>query len=371
MDKNSLKAYPYPYNAFLLLEDGKVFWGKSVGKKGKITGELCFTTAMTGYQHTITDPSFAGQIIVFTFPHIGNVGINTKDNEKTKAFCKGIVLREYPEISSHFLDEQVLTQWLEEHDIIGIAGLDTRALARYLRNHKSQNALIYSCLEIEKHYSEYLYNTPSMNNLELAKLVTGYNINSTYNSLQKRKIVLIDFGVKESIIRELKDYEVIIIPAGPNFAARALEYNPTGIVLSNGPGDPKATAQYASKEILQLIKADIPILAICLGHQLLALALGADTEKMSVGHRGSNHPVLNLSNKKIEITSQNHGFTVSFEKLPDTIEVTHISLFDKSIEGFKVRGKPITSVQYHPEGGPGPRDSYYIFKDFLAMVEAY
>ncbi|MBQ4875391.1 MAG: glutamine-hydrolyzing carbamoyl-phosphate synthase small subunit [Rickettsiaceae bacterium H1] len=357
------------HNAVLLFKNEKFFYGKSLGKLGITTGEICFTTGITGYQHTITDPSFAGQIITFTFPHIGNVGINDKDYERDKIFAKGIILREEitrnPSHPSSYLN---IDEWLKKNNIVGICGIDTRALTKHLRDCGSIEGVIYSSKnkidteEVKKH----LNSCKSMKGQELTGYTAGIAIknDNTKNQINKKKVIIIDFGMKTGIINNINDMNIIIIPGKDNFAERVISNKPDGIILSNGPGDPEATAKYTTEEIKKLLELNLPIFGICLGHQLLAISLGCKTKKMKNGHRGSNHPVYNLSTKKVEISSQNHGFTVDEKKLPDNIEITHKSLFDGDIEGIKVKNKPIFSVQYHPEAHPGPNDSRYLFQEF-------
>ena len=362
------QAKKFGYSAFLLLESGEIFFGYSVGSRSLSAGELCFTTGMSGYQHSITDPSFAEQIIVFTHPHIGNVGINNLDSESSKIFCKGIVLRENIIQSQHHLSKIDFSKWLINNNIVGICGIDTRRLTKVLNSGNAQNAVICTeeNLNVEKAL-DVLSNCPSMLNRELSETTSGFNFNTSNNG--KKIVALVDFGVKHGIIENLNKYcTVKIIQARANFHKEILSLKPDGIIFSNGPGDPNATYELFKEELKLLLNSNVPILGICLGHQLLALSMNLHTEKMHVGHRGNNHPVYNLNAQKVEITSQNHGFVVSRKNnIPDDIEITHISLFDNSIEGFK-KGNKIFSYQHHPEGSPGPNDSAYIFKDFFDAI---
>lgn len=355
-------------DAVLLLNDGKQFCGKSIGKLGVAMGEVCFTTSSTGYQHTITDPSFAHQIITFTFPHIGNVGINSRDFERSRPFAKGVVLRNNitlnPSHVSNYID---LNKWLKDNDIVGICGVDTRALTRHLRIYGSINGIIssekmMSIGEIKKN----IYDYNLVAEKELSKVVTGVGVNINNSSFKnKKKVIIVDFGMKFGIKEQLTCVDVIVVPASNDFAKIILAHNPDGVILSNGPGDPEVAAKYAVQEIKKILKTNVVVFGICLGHQLLAIALGCKTVRMSNGHRGANQPVRNIYTNKIEITSQNHGFVVNDVGLPLNIEITHRSLFDNTIEGIKVAGKPIFSVQYHPEGSPGPHDSRHLFHEFI------
>lgn len=360
------------YDVILILRDGKYFLGKSVGKKGKCVGEVCFTTGMTGYQHTITDPSFADQIITFTFPHIGNIGVNSKDNEGKKIFASGVVVRELSS-ASHPSSYVSVNDWLKENDVIGISGVDTRALTRHLRDHGSQNGMIcpsdninLDCIlqELNEYRSE--------DGIEITNKVSLSN-DLQSNSDAKYRVVIVDFGVKASIVLRLIELgcAIKLIKPTKGFAREVLSFKPDGIVFSNGPGDPKEIGKGVTSEIDIILRSGIPVFGICMGHQLLAITLGAKTVKMSSGHRGSNHPVYEISSKKVEITSQNHGFVVDSDSLPNNVKVTHISLFDGSIEGIAVKDHPIFSVQYHPEEAPGTHDSHYLFKRFIDNINLY
>ncbi len=357
-------------DAVLILQDGKCFWGKSVGKKGKCIGEVCFTTGMTGYQHTITDPSFADQIIAFTFPHIGNVGINHKDNEVEKVFASGVIMRELSPMS-HSSSYISLNDWLEKNNVIGISGIDTRALTRHLREHGFQNGMI--CPSSEVHILNELKEYKSVDGIEITNKVSLHSKFKKSDLNAKYRVVIVDFGVKISIVSRLIELgcTVELIRPGTGFAQKVLNMDPDGIVLSNGPGDPQEIGGSVISEIDIIIKSKIPIFGICLGHQLLSITLGAKTVKMDVGHRGSNHPVYDLESEKIEITSQNHGFVVDSASLPSNVEITHISLFDNTVEGIMIKDYPVFSVQYHPEEAPGTHDSHYLFRRFIDNIVLY
>ena len=379
---------PSNVNSCLVLADGKVFFGEAIGYQkndGETTiGEICFNTGMVGYQETLTDPSYAGQIITFTFPHIGNVGCNAEDAEAIKTYASGLVIRERITEPSNFRSESNLNAWLIANKISGICGVDTRAITRHIRTSGSQNAMIVSNELWQKNSEkllEQLRNYPSMKGLDLAKTVTTTNpyewtqgewkLDKTNNQqlTTNNHVIAIDYGEKLNILRCLAERgcKVTVVPASMS-AEDILAYKPCGIFLSNGPGDPAATGVYAVPILQKLIVSGIPIFGICLGHQILSIALGGKTEKMPQGHRGANHPVKNLETGAVEITSQNHGFAVLAESLPSNVKVSHISLFDGSVEGLKVEGKPIFSVQYHPESSPGPHDSTYLFDKFITNM---
>ncbi len=374
--------------AFLLLADGAVFSGVGIGSDITTIGELCFTTGMTGYQETITDPSFCGQIITFTFPHIGNVGCNDEDTEARIPQCAGIVLREIPTLPSNFRSRLSLNAWLEKHKISAIAGVDTRAITRHIRKNGAQNAMIISDNgsgikdQLEEAVEE-LRKFPSMKGLELAEDVStkkSYEWKERLWRLDSGKkaaedngiyhVVAIDYGVKHNILRNLAETgcKVTVVPARSS-ASDIMALAPDGVFLSNGPGDPEATARYALPVIRELIAGGLPIFGICLGHQLLALACGAKTEKMPQGHRGANHPVKELASSRVMITSQNHGFAVSKDSLPDDLEITHLSLFDNTIQGLRHKTKPVFCLQGHPEASPGPHDAQEYFYKFIKMIE--
>lgn len=378
---------PPHLNAALVCADGTVFFGKGIGKIGTTTGEICFNTSMTGYQEIMTDPSYTGQIITFTFPHIGNVGANAEDVESTKACAAGLIIREAITPPSNYRQEADFNDWLAAQGITGISGVDTRQLTRLIRTHGPQCVAIgfaKSAEEIDVSALQSLAKAhPSMKGMELASTVSTDKIYSWeqgcweigqgyshHNNPKGKHVVAIDYGEKLNILRCLTDQgcKVTVVPARTT-AAEILALNPDGIFLSNGPGDPAATGEYATPVLRELIEKRIPIFGICLGHQLLAQALGASTYKMDKGHRGANHPVKNLQTGLVEITSQNHGFAVSEDNLPANVEITHISLFDGTVEGIRHTTQPVFSVQHHPEASPGPRDSFYLFRQFAELME--
>ena len=372
--------------ACLILSDGTVFSGFGVGAQESTVGEVCFNTSMTGYQEILTDPSYAGQIITFTFPHIGNVGCNDEDFEAKVPHAAGLVLRERPTLPSNFRSQLSLDDWLKKQNITGIYGIDTRALTRHIRKHGAQNAMIVriqdSGFGIQDTLEE-LKKFPSMKGLELAADVTTKKTYEWKTGLwalvpesrilnpESYHVVAIDYGVKLNILRNLTEAgcRLTVVPAKTP-AKDILALSPDGIFLSNGPGDPEATALYALPIIRELVNSGLPIFGICLGHQLLALALGAKTEKMPQGHRGANHPVKELSSGRVMITSQNHGFAVSKEGLPTDLEITHLSLFDQTIQGLRHRNKPIFCLQGHPEASPGPHDTQEYFRNFVGMMKS-
>jgi carbamoyl-phosphate synthase small subunit len=379
-------AAPSHATAALVLADGSVFWGKGVGSPGTTGGEVCFNTSMTGYQEIMTDPSYAGQIITFTFPHIGNVGTNEADHESPAPYAKGLILRTDITLPSSHRSETEFNAWLVEHNLTGICALDTRALTKHLREKGSQNGVIHFAkkgrIGIEK-LREAVKALPDMNGLDIAKTVSTkkpYAWDQTawssaqngYGKLTQPKghVVVVDYGVKHNILRCLaqQGYKLTVVPCDMS-AEDILALKPDGIFLSNGPGDPAATGIYAVGIIQKLLKANIPLFGICLGHQLLALALGGKTAKLPFGHRGANHPVKDLETGKVEITSQNHGFHVLPAALPSEAAVTHVSLFDGTNEGLRIKNRPVFSVQYHPEASPGPMDSHYLFTRFAAFIE--
>ena len=370
----------------LVLENKKIFKGISIGFEGTVTGEICFNTSLTGYQEIISDPSYAGQIINFTFPHIGNVGTNNEDHESNKIWTKGVIFNSEITNPSNYRSIKNLDTWLKKHRIVGLTGLDTRSLTNFIREKGAPKGTISSNRNGRFNLKK-LVSTSSrwsgLNGLDLAETVTtpkkyiwkGFKTWSKekgYTKSKKKtfKIVAIDYGIKKNILRYFSSFacDVIVVPCKMS-AENILKIKPNGIFLSNGPGDPAATGKYAIKIIQKLIKVNIPIFGICLGHQLLALSLKAKTKKMKLGHRGANHPVKNLINDKVEITSQNHGFEIIKQSLPKNVEVTHRSLFDNCIEGIRLKNKPIFSVQYHPESSPGPQDSHYLFNQFIDEIK--
>tara|TARA_B100001093_G_scaffold112033_2_gene104423 strand:- start:1775 stop:3004 length:1230 start_codon:yes stop_codon:yes gene_type:complete len=370
----------------LMLEDGTCFLGKSFGSKQTKIGEICFNTSMTGYQEIITDPSYAGQIISFTFPHIGNIGTNNFDNEGETKSIAGIVVRQVPTNPSNWRSDQKFNDWLKLNDIPGISGIDTRMLTKIIRKYKSCNAIM-SYNELGEFNFDELKNKlrhyPKMDGLNLSSSVTtekNYDykesphklILSTQSTIRKfkPKIVVIDFGVKMNILRHLVNLNADVTVLSENTIIEDInKIKPDGIFLSNGPGDPSATEKKCKDLLQAILSLEIPVFGICIGHQLIGLSFGAKTIKMSQGHRGANHPVKNLSNNKVEITSQNHGYMIDKDTLPECLEITHLSLFDGSIEGFKHKSLPVFSVQYHPEASPGPTESSYLFQEFLSLIE--
>ncbi|MEE8258963.1 MAG: glutamine-hydrolyzing carbamoyl-phosphate synthase small subunit [Sphingomonadales bacterium] len=369
----------------LVLADGTVFYGTGAGAEGAAAGEVCFNTAMTGYQEILTDPSYAGQIINFTFPHIGNVGANSEDMETQTPAARGFILRDAITAPSNFRSEKTLDDWTRSMNLVGLTGIDTRRLTRHIRLEGAPNGVIAHDKSGKFDIPALLKQAqgwPGLEGMDLAKEVscrqtytwdkTRWQLGKGYGTQTKPRfhVVAVDYGIKQNILRCLASVgaRVTVVPCTAS-AEDILGHKPDGIFLSNGPGDPAATGEYAIPELQSLIASGVPIFGICLGHQLLALALGARTEKMHQGHRGANHPVKDLRTGKVEITSMNHGFTVSREGLPEGLEVSHISLFDQTICGLTVKGKPIYSVQYHPEASPGPQDSHYLFDEFARMIE--
>ena len=372
----------------LVLENNKIFKGIGIGYQGEATGEVCFNTSLTGYQEIISDPSYAGQIINFTFPHIGNVGTNNEDLESEKIWTRGVIFNSEISSPSNYRSLLDLNNWLKKNKIVGITGLDTRSLTNYIRDKGAPKGTISNNKTGKFNINKLIRTSikwPGLNGMDLAEVVTtqksytwkGLKTWSKKNGYLKNKkklfkIIAIDYGIKKNILRYFSNYncEVKVINCKTT-ADEILKLKPHGIFLSNGPGDPAATGKYAIPVIKKLIQSNIPIFGICLGHQILALSLNGKTKKMKLGHRGANHPVKNQISQKVEITSQNHGFEVVRESLNKNIIVTHTSLFDNSIEGIKLKNKPVFSVQYHPESNPGPQDSHYLFSDFIKEVKKY
>ena len=373
--------------AVLVLASGDVFYGQGIGHIGSAVGEVCFNTAITGYQEILTDPSYAAQIVCFTFPHIGNTGTTVDDEEasspRAEVAARGAIMRAQVTPASNWRSDTELGDWLSSRKIIGLSGIDTRALTAHIRENGMPNGVIAhdpkGVFDIEALIEE-AKNWAGLVGADLAQDVaseTGFDWTEArwvfpdgYKSQDNvKRVVLIDYGVKRNILRNLvsSGLAVTVVPAKTS-AKDILSLKPDGIVLSNGPGDPAATGVYALPTIQKLIETDLPILGICLGHQMLALALGAKTVKMEQGHHGANHPVMDHTTNKVEIVSMNHGFAVDQESLPDTVEETHVSLFDGSNCGIRLKGKPVFSVQHHPEASPGPQDSYYLFERFAEMV---
>ena len=378
----SKKKFDKDSTGILVLEDGSFFKGRGFGFESTTTGEVCFNTSITGYQEIISDPSYAGQIINFTFPHIGNVGTNNDDHESDKIWTRGVIFNSEISNPSNYRALKHLDYWLKKNKIVGITGLDTRSLTNFIRDKGAPKGTI-SFSKKGKFNINKLINLSikwsGLKNLDLAGRVTtkknykwaGFKTwkkESRFlkNKIKSFKVVAIDYGIKKNILRYFSDFkcEVNIVSCKTS-AIKILKMKPDGIFLSNGPGDPAATGKYAIGIIKKLIKEEMPIFGICLGHQILALALGAKTKKMKLGHRGANHPVKNLIKSNVEITSQNHGFEITKESLPKNIEVTHKSLFDNCVEGIRLKNKPVFSVQYHPESNPGPQDSVYLFQEFI------
>lgn len=371
-----------PQTALLALENGMTFRGMAFGDiYAESTGEVVFNTALTGYQEIMTDPSYKGQIMTFTYPHIGNYGINNSDMESDKIQCEGAIVREYSKHYSNFRAHTSLGEWMKEYGKIGIEGIDTRKLVRVLRSVGVLRGII-SAQGTEQELIERAKAVPPMEGLDLTGLVSTeapYEWNADANepfvpkgdmSGRRFRVAALDYGIKRNILRRLAAYncDVTVFP-GRTSAQEILASNPDGIFLSNGPGDPAATT-YAFETIRTLAEKK-PIFGICLGHQLIGLTFGANTYKLKFGHRGANHPVKNLDTNAIEISSQNHGFAVDAESLPSVLEPTHINLNDNTLSGLRHKELPIFSVQYHPEASPGPHDSDYLFRDFVHLMERY
>lgn len=377
-----------PTTAVLILADGTVIEGQGLGATGQSVGEVCFNTAMTGYEEILTDPSYAGQIITFTFPHIGNVGSNEEDietvNMAAASGVRGAVLKADITDPSNYRATRHLDQWLKARGIIGLCGVDTRALTALIREKGLANAVIAHApsgvfdMDALKQAARAW---PGLDGMDLAKDVstaqsftwdeTPWVWDKGYGQRERDEfhVVALDYGIKRNILRLLADTgcRVTVLPATAS-ADDVLTHSPDGIFLSNGPGDPAATGEYAVKTIQALVDSGLPVFGICLGHQMLAIALGGKTAKMHQGHHGANHPVFDRTTGKVEITSMNHGFAVDTESLPSSVEETHVSLFDGSNCGIRLKDRPVFSVQYHPEASPGPRDSHYLFRRFANLM---
>jgi carbamoyl-phosphate synthase small subunit len=370
--------------AVLVLEDGTVFRGKGIGAFGQALGEVCFNTSMTGYQEILTDPSYAGQIITFTFPHIGNVGVNDEDIESRVPACRGLVLREDVTAPANWRARSSMHEWLTARNLIGITGIDTRRLTSRIRDQGAPKGCIafapngqYDVAHLQSAAAQW-HGLEGMDLTGEVSCVEDYEWTQTPWSVEGGcgqtqspglHVVCVDYGIKRNILRCFAGLgcRVTVVPARTS-AASILAYQPDGIFLSNGPGDPYATSVFAVPVIRELIASGVPIFGICLGHQMLALALGAQTEKMHLGHRGANHPVHDLETGRVEITSQNHGFVVLRESLPANVEETHTSLFDGTLEGLRMTDRPVFSVQFHPEASPGPQDCHPLFERFVGLM---
>jgi len=357
--------------AKLILSNGKIFNGYTLGKTGESSGEVCFNTGMTGYQEILTDPSYCGQLITMTYPHIGNYGINNEDIENSTIYAKGLIVKEACDFPSNFKSTGTLEEYLKANDIVGIQGIDTRYLTRMIRDEGAMNAIISSKNLNEIYLKDKLSLHPLMNGLDLVKEVTCKKPYSWNQSKRGYKVAAIDFGIKYNILRLLESHgcRIEVFPANSPID-KLLDFAPDGILLSNGPGDPAAVT-YAIDMVKDLLKINLPIFGICLGHQILSLALGAKTYKLKFGHRGCNHPVKNLKTDSVEITSQNHGFAIDINSIPKNIHITHMSLNDDTIEGIQCNNYSAFSVQYHPEASPGPHDSRYLFKNFIDLMKKH
>lgn len=374
-------------SALLALEDGTLFWGESIGCEGETTGEVVFNTAMTGYQEILTDPSYARQIVTLTYPHIGNTGTNSEDEESGEIYSAGLIIRDLPLLSSNWRDQKPLDQYLADNSVVAIADIDTRRLTRILREKGAQSGCIVTGASRDSIDSDTAVANAQafagLKGMDLAKEVTtkesynwsegSWSLTEGHQTIEQselpHKVVAYDFGVKRNILRMLADRgcDLTVVPAQTP-AEDVLAMNPDGIFLSNGPGDPEP-CEYAIEAIQKIIEAGIPTFGICLGHQLLALASGAKTEKMKFGHHGANHPVQDIDSSEVMITSQNHGFAVEEASLPENLRATHRSLFDGSLQGIHRTDCPAFSFQGHPEASPGPHDVAPLFDHFIDLIE--
>lgn len=372
--------------AVICFADGTTIYGYGFGHVGHQVAEICFNTALTGYQEILSDPSYSGQFVTFTFPHIGNIGTTPEDFESNKSYAAGLIVREDITEPSNWRATNHFSRWCEKQGVVGICGIDTRSLTSFIRDNGMPHAVIAHNPKGEFDIPALVKEASEWQGLENADLAAPVSCDAPYefsqslwlleegftrNDVRPYKVVVMDFGVKLNILRCLTSVgcDIIVVPAKTTFE-EIMAYNPDGVFLSNGPGDPAATGEYVVPVVKKLIENDVPLFGICLGHQIIAIALGGKTKKMKFGHHGANHPVHNLTNGTVEITSMNHGFTVDMDSLPETVEQTHISLFDKTNCGLRLKNKNVFSVQYHPEASPGPQDSFYLFKNFVtAMAE--
>jgi carbamoyl-phosphate synthase small subunit len=357
--------------AVLILEDGRAFRGRAFGTEGTTFGEMVFNTSMTGYQEILTDPSYAGQIVCMTYPHIGNYGVNNDDVESRRPWVEGFVVREASKIASNWRSTETLDSYLKRHNIVGIEHIDTRALVRHIRDKGAMRAAVSSVELDEKALLDEVLSSPEMTNRELASAVTieeSFDVPAAGE--EKFHVVAYDFGVKTNSLREFSKFgcKITVVPAETS-AEEALALKPDGIFLSNGPGDP-ASMKAVVAEIKKLTAQNVPMFGICLGHQILGQVFGGETYKLKFGHRGGNQPIKDLTTGKIEIASHNHGFAVSGENLPEEIEVTHVNLNDHTVAGLRHKSLPVFSVQYHPESAPGPHDSEYLFERFIELMQS-
>lgn len=356
--------------AYLLLEDGTYFEGTPIGRAGTAYGEICFNTGMTGYQEVFTDPSYRGQTIIMTNTHIGNYGAMDIDMESSQVQISGLICKKFSNKFSRLQANTSLNDFLEDHNVVGISDVDTRALVTHVRSKGAMNCIISSELDTVEKLNKELAKAPNMDGLELASVVSTQNEYTLGNENARYRVAVLDLGIKQNILNCLldRDFYIKVFPAKTSFKKMAA-FKPDGYFVSNGPGDP-AAANYAVETVKEIMAADMPLFGICLGHQVLALANGISTYKMHHGHRGLNHPVKNIYSGQCEITSQNHGFEVSRQDIEnsDKVEITHVNLNDNTVEGIRVKGKKAFSVQYHPESSPGPHDSRYLFENFESLM---